>query len=152
MTVMLAYLFVMTFVYTCVCWHLSAKLDDANGRIALLEVKANYCEQSEKKLRESVDLQTKCIRDLNDIVRKSVENKESIKPDTKALLGGWVVEEPEPPKKQPQQIDRYRMSKLVNVLHYRNITPLYPWQQADLYQVLGPYGIREEIMNEKIFS
>jgi len=69
-----------------------------------------------------------------------------MEPDTKALLAGWIVEEPEPPKKQPQQIDRYRMSKLVNCLHYNNIIPLDPWTQEELNQVLGPYGIREEMM------
>ena len=139
-------LFIIAFVSACVCVQFSAKLDDAVGRITLLEVKANYSEQSEKTLRESVDLQTKCIRDLNDIVKKSVGNKEPMEPDTKALLGGWIVEEPELPKKQPKQIDRFRMSKLVNYLHYNNIIPLDPWTQEELNQVLGPYGIREEGM------
>lgn len=150
MTVVFVILFVIAIVFAFVCLRLSAKLDDANVRITLLEIKANYCEQSEKTLRESVDLQTKCIRDLNDIVKKSVENKEPTEPDTKALLGGWIVEEPEPPKKQPQQIDAFRMQSIINSLNYRNITPnisniaaLYPWQQADLNRVLGPYGIRE---------
>ena len=136
-------------VFTCVCFHLFIRLGDSEERIALLEVKANYCEQSEKTLRESVDLQTKCIRDLNDIVKKSVENKEPTEPDTKALLGGWIVEEPELSEKQPQLIGRVRISKYVNNLNYGNIIP---WSQAELNQILGPYGIREEIMNEKIFS
>lgn len=148
MNFVLAILFVMAFVFTCVCLHLFIRLGDAEGRITLLEVKANYSEQSEKTLRESVDIQTKCIRDLNDIVKKSVENKESMEPDTKALLGGWIVEEPELPRKQLQQIDVFKMQKLINSLQYKNITPLYPWQQAELNQVLGPYGIREEKMNE----
>ena len=146
MNLILAILFVMAIVFTCVCFHLFIRLGDSEGRITLLEVKADYCEQSEKTLRESVDLQTKCIRDLNDIVKKSVESNEPTEPDTKALLAGWIVEEPEPPKKQPQQIDRFRMSKLVNCLHYKNITPIYPWSQAELSQILGPYGIREEWM------
>ena len=133
-------------VFTCVCFHLFIRLGDSEGRIALLEVKANYCERSEKTLRESVDLQTKCIRDLNDIVKKSVGNKESTEPDTKALLAGWIVDEPEPPKKQPQQIDAFRMQKLISSLHCENITPIYPWSQAELSQILGPYGFREEIM------
>ena len=150
MTFVLIILFIMAFVFTCVCWHLSMRLNDANGRIALLEVKANYSEQSEKTLRESVDLQTKCIRDLNDIVKKSVENNEPVEPDTKALLAGWIVEEPESPKEEPpQQIDVFRMQKLINILHYKNITPIYPWSQAELSQVLGPYGIREEIRDEE---
>ena len=148
MTLVLVILFIVAFVFTCVCFHLFIRLGDAEGRITLLEVKVNYCEQSEKTLRESVDLQTKCIRDLNDIVKKSVENKEPTEPDTKALLAGWVVEEPEPPKKQSQQIDSFRMQKLISSLHYKNITPIYPWSQAELSQILGPYGIREEIMNE----
>ena len=147
MTFALVILFIVA-VFTCVCLHLSAKLGDAEGRITLLEIKADYSEQSEKTLRESVDLQTKCIRDLNDIVKKSVENNEPTEPDTKALLAGWIVKEPELPKKQPQQIDRFRMSKLVNCLHYKNITPMYPWSQAELNQILGPYGIRQERMNE----
>lgn len=130
MTFLLAILFVTTFVFTCVCFHLSSELHDANVRIEILEVKANYCEQSEKTLRESVDLQTKCIRDLNDIVKKSVENKESTEPDTKALLGGWIVEEPEPPKEQPRQIDTFRMQKLISSLHCKNITPLYGSKQT----------------------
>lgn len=146
MTVIFVILFVMAFVFTCVCFRLFGKLNDAEGRIVLLEVKADHCEQSEKTLRESVDLQTKCIRDLNDIVKKSVGNKESTEPDTKALLGGWIVEEPEPPKKQPQQIDAFRVQKLISSLHCENITPIYPWSQAELYQILGPYGFREEIM------
>ena len=146
--VTLSMLFIAIIVFTCVCLHLFIRLGDAEGRITLLEVKANYSEQSEKTLRESVDLQTKCIRDLNDIVKKSVGNKEPTEPDTKALLGGWIVEEPESSREQPQQIDRYRMSKLVNCLHYKNITPIYPWSQAELNQILGPYGIREEIMDE----
>lgn len=150
MALILVILFIMTFAFTCVCFHLLDKLDIAYGRINILEAKANYCEQSEKTLRESVDLQTKCIRDLNDIVKKSVENKEPTEPDTKVLLAGWIVEEPELPKEQPQQIDSFRMQKLINSLNYRNVSPniaaLYPWQQADLYQVLGPYGIREERM------
>ena len=133
-------------VFTCVCWHLFIRLGDAEGRITLLEVKANYCEQSEKTLRESVDLQTKCIRDLNDIVKKSVENKEPTEPDTKALLAGWIVEEPELPKKTPRPIDSFRIQKLISSLHCENITPIYPWSQAELYQILGPYGFREEIM------
>jgi len=141
MTFLLAILFVMTFVFTCVCFHLSSELHDANVRIELLEIKANYCEQSEKTLRKSVDLQTKCIRDLNDIMKKSVENKESTEPDMKALLAGWIVEEPELPKKQPRPIDAFRMQKLISSLR----------QQAELNQVLGPYGIREERMNETIF-
>jgi len=146
MTFVLLILFAIVFVFTCICVHFSEKLDDAVERIALLEVKADYSEKSEKTLRESVDLQTKCIRDLNSIVKKSVESKESTEPDTKALLGGWIVEEPELPKKQPQPIDTFRMQKLISSLHCKNITPLYPWQQADLYQVLGPYGFREEMM------
>lgn len=146
MTVVFVILFIMTFVFTCVCEHLSGKLDDANAHIAILETKANYCEQSEKTLRESVDIQTKCIRDLNDIVKKSVGDKEPTEPDTKALLGGWIVEESESPKEPPRQIDAFRMQKLISSLNCNNITLLYPWQQADLYQVLGPYGIREEMM------
>lgn len=146
MTFILAILFVMAFVFTCVFLHLFIILGDAEGRITLLETKAKYSEQSEKTLRESVDLQTKCIRDLNDIVKKSVEDKEPTEPDTKALLAGWIVEELESPKERSQQIDAFRMQKLISSLHYKNITPLYPWQQADLYQVLGPYGIREEGM------
>lgn len=147
MTFTLVILFIVA-IFTCVCLHLSAKLDDANGRITLLEVKANYCEQSEKTLRESVDLQTKCIRDLNDIIKKSVESNEPTEPDTKALLAGWIVEEPEPPKKQLQSIDTFRMQKLISSLHCKNITPIYPWSQAELSQILGPYGIREEIRDE----
>jgi hypothetical protein len=148
MILVLSILFIMAFVFTCVCFHLSSELHDANVRIEILEVKANYSEQSEKTLRESVDLQTKCIRDLNDIVKKSVENKEPTEPDTKALLAGWIVEEPEPPKEeQPRPIDIFRMQKLISSLHCKNITPIYPWSQAELNQVLGPYGIREEIMN-----
>lgn len=146
MIFVLIILFITAIVSACICLQFSAELNDANGRIDLLEVKANYCEESEKTLRESVDLQTKCIRDLNNIIKKYVENKEPTEPDTKALLGGWVVEEPELPKKQPQQIDRFRMSKLVNCLHYNNIIPLDPWTQEELNQVLGPYGIREERM------
>lgn len=156
MTFTLLILFIMAVVFAFVCEHLSdklddanaRKLDDANARIAILENKANYFEKSEKTLRESVDIQTKCIRDLNDIVRKSVENKDPTEPDTKVLLAGWIVEEPDLPKEQPQQIDRFRMQKLISSLHCKNITPLYPWQQSDLYQVLGPYGIREERMNQ----
>ena len=147
MILVLSMLLITIIVFTCVCLHLFIRLGDAEGRIALLEIKANYCEQSEKTLRESVDLHTKCIRDLNDIVKKSVENKEPTDPDTKALLAGWIVEEPEPPKEeQPRPIDLFRMQKLISSLHLKNITPLYPWQQAELSQVLGPYGIREEIM------
>ena len=133
-------------VFTCVCFHLFIRLGDSEERIALLEVKANYCEQSEKTLRESVDLQTKCIRDLNDIVKKSVGNKEPTDPDTKALLAGWIVDEPEFPKKTPRPIDSFRVRKLISSLHCENITPIYPWSQAELYQILGPYGFREEIM------
>ena len=146
MILVLSMLLIIIIVFTCVFLHLFIRLGDAEGRITLLEVKVNYFEKSEKTLRESVDLQTKCIRDLNDIVRESVENKESTEPDTKALLAGWIVEEPEPPKKQPRPIDVFRMQKLISSRDCKNITPLYPWQQADLYQVLGPYGIREERM------
>ena len=148
MILVLSMLLFTIIVFTCVCFRLFTRLDDAEGRITLLEVKANYCEQSEKTLRESVDLQTKCIRDLNDVVKKSVENKKSTEPDTKALLAGWIVDEPELPREQTQQIDRFRMQKLISSLHCKNITPIYPWSQAELNQVLGPYGFREEIMNE----
>lgn len=148
MIFLLSVFFITTFVFTCECFHLSSELHDANVRIEILEIKANYSEQSEKTLRKSVDLQTKCIRDLNDIVKKSVENKESTEPDTKALLAGWGVEEPELSKEQPRPIDVFRMQKLINGLQYKNITPLYPWQQAELDAVLGPYGIRERRMNE----
>lgn len=150
MTFVLVILFVVA-VFTCVCWHLFIRLDDAEGRITLLETKADYSEKSEKTLRESVDLQTKCIRDLNDIVKKSVGNKEPTEPDTKALLGGWIVEEPELSSEQSHQIDAFRMQKLINILHYKNITPIYPWSQAELSQILGPYGIRKERMNETVF-
>lgn len=152
MILVLSMLLITIIVFTCVCLSLYYRLGDAEGRITLLEVKANYCEQYEKTLRESVDLQTKCIRDLNDIVRKSVDNKESTEPDTKALLGGWTVEEPELPREQSRQIDSFRVRKFISSLHCENITPIYPWSQAELYQILGPYGFREEIMNEKIFS
>lgn len=148
MTFVLSILFIMVVILACVCLRLSAKLDNAIGYIVLLETKAKYFEQSEKTLRESVDLQTKCIRDLNDIVKKSVESKESTEPDTKALLGGWIVEEPELPKEQLEQIDSFRMQKLISMLHCKNITPIYPWSQAELSQILGPYGIREEIRDE----
>lgn len=149
--VTLCMLLIAIIVFTYVCLHLSAKLHEANVRIEILEVKATYSEKSEKTLRESVDLQTKCIRDLNDIVKKSVENKESTGPDTKALLAGWVVEEPELSKEQPRQIDVFRMQKLISSMNYKNVRPLYPWQQSELNQILGPYGIREERMNETIF-
>ena len=154
MILVLSMLLITIIVFTCVFLHLFIRLGDAEGCITLLEVKANYFEQSEKTLRESVDLQTKCIRNLNDIVKKSVGNKEPVEPDTKALLGGWIAEEPEPPKKQPQQIDTFRMLKLISSLnnYKNNRAALYPWSQAELSQVLGPYGIREERMNEKIFS
>jgi len=152
MTFLFVVLFIIAFVSACVCVHFSKKLDDAVGRITLLEVKADYSEKSEKTLRESVDLQTKCIRDLNSIVKKSVGDNEPAEPDTKALLGGWVVDEPELPKKTPRPIDTFRMQKLISSLHCENITPIYPWSKAELYQILGPYGFREEIMNEKIFS
>lgn len=147
MILVLSMLLITIIVFASVCLCLFNRINDAIGRITLLEVKANYCEQSEKTLRESVDLQTKCIRDLNDIVKKSVENKEPREPDTKALLAGWIVEEPEPPKEeQPRPIDIFRMQKLISSLHCKNITPIYPWSQAELYQILGPYGFREEIM------
>ena len=146
MILVLSMLLITIIVFTCVFLHLFIRLGDAEGRIALLEVKASYCEQSEKTLRESVDLQTKCIRDLNDIVKKSVGNKEPVEPDTKALLGGWIAEEPELQKKTPRPIDTFRMQKIINSLHCKNITPIYPWSQAELSQILGPYGIRKEIM------
>lgn len=147
MILVLSMLLITIIVFASVCLCLFSRINDANGRIALLEIKANYSEKSEKTLRESVDIQTKCIRDLNDIVKKSVENKEPTEPDTKALLAGWIVEEPEPPKEeQPRPIDLFRMQKLISSLHCKNITPLYPWQQAELNQVLGPYGFREERM------
>lgn len=146
MILVLSMLLITIIVFASVCLHLSAKLHEANVRIEILEVKATYSERSEKTLRESVNLQTKCIRDLNDIVKKSVENKDPTEPDTKVLLAGWIVEEPELPREQSLKIDGFRMLKLIDSLHYKNITPLYPWQQADLYQVLGPYGIREERM------
>ena len=148
MTFVFVILFIIAFVSACVCVHFSEKLDDAVGRIILLEVKADYSEKSEKTLRESVDLQTKCIRDLNDIVKKSVENKEQTEPDTKALLGGWVVEEPELSSEQQRQIDSFRVRKLISSLHCENIPPLYYrlLLQSELNQLLGPYGIREEIM------
>ena len=152
MTVVFIILFIIAFVFASVCLYLSTKLHEANVRIELLEIKANYCEQSEKTLRKSVDIQTKCIRDLNDIMKKSVENKEATEPDTKALLAGWVIEEPESSSEQPRQIDVFRMQNLINSLNYRNITPLYPWQQFELDKVLGPYGIREERTNEKILA
>lgn len=156
MTLIFAILFIMAIVFTCVCFHLFIRLGDSEGRIALLEIKANYCEQSEKTLRESVDLQTKCIRDLNDIVKKTVENKEPTDPDTKALLAGWIVDEPELSKEQPRQIDVFRMQKLISSMNCKNITPLYsgqqsilyPWQQSELNQVLGPCGIREGRINK----
>lgn len=155
MILVLSMLLITIIVFTCVCLHLFIRLGDSEGRITLLEVKANYCEQSEKTLRESVDLQTKCIRDLNDIVKKSVGNNESTEPDTKALLAGWIVEEPELQKKTPRQINAFMMQNLINGLNYRNISPniaaLYPWQQFELDRVLGTYGIREEKINEKIF-
>lgn len=137
MTLILVILCIMAIVFTCVCLYLSTKLHEANVRIELLEVKANYCEQSEKTLRKSVDLQTKCIRDLNDIMKKSVENKEATEPDTKALLAGWVIEEPESSSEQPRQIDAFRMQKLISSLHCKNIMPLYPRSQVELNQVLG---------------
>lgn len=151
MTFVLSILLVMVVVFASVCLCLFNRINDANGRITLLEAKANYCEQSEKTLRESVDLQTKCIRDLNGIVKKSVKDKEPAEPDTKALLGGWIVEEPESSNEQPRPIDIFRMQKLISSLNCKNITPLYPWQQSELHQVLGPYGIREDRINEKIF-
>lgn len=149
MTVVFVILFIIAFVSACVCVHFSEKLDDAVERITLLEVKANYCEQSEKTLRESVDLQTKCIRDLNDIVKKSVGSKEPTEPDTKALLAGWIVEEQESPREQPRPIDTFRIQKFISSLNnYKNKwATLYPWQQAELNQILGPYGIREEKKN-----
>lgn len=124
MTLILAILFIMAIVFTCVCFHLFIRLGDSEGRITLLEVKTNYFEQSEKTLRESVDLQTKCIRDLNDIVKKSVENKEPTEPDTKALLAGWIADqlfpsELELPKEQLEQIDSFRMQNLMNSLCYK---------------------------------
>lgn len=137
MNFILFILLIAIIAFTCVCLHLSLRVDDANGRITLLEVKGNYLEKSEKTLRESVDLQTKCIRDLNDIVKKSVENNELMEPDTKALLGGWIVEEPELSRDQPRQIDAFRMQKLISSLNYKNITPLYPWRQSELNAVLG---------------
>ena len=146
MTFLFVVLFIIAFVSACVCVQFSEKLDDAVGRIILLEVKADYSEKSEKTLRESVDLQTKCIRDLNSIVRKSVEDNESTEPDTKALLGGWIVEEPELSSEQPRPIDIFRMQKLISMLHCKNIMPIYPRSQVELSQILGPYGIREEIM------
>ena len=146
MILVLSMLLITIIVFTCVCLHLSTKLHEANVRIELLEIKADYSEKSEKTLRESVDIQTKCIRDLNDIVKKSVENKEPTDPDTKALLAGWIVEEPELSSEQPRPIDVFRMQKLISSLHCKNITPIYPWSQAELNQVLGPYGFREEIM------
>ena len=151
MILVLSMLLITIIVFTCVCLPLFIRLGDAEGRITLLETKASYFEKSEKTLRESVDLQTKCIRDLNDIVKKSVKNNEPTEADTKALLGGWVVDEPELPKEQPRQIDAFRMQKLISSLHCKNITPIYPWSQAELSQVLGPYGIREEILNETVF-
>jgi hypothetical protein len=140
-------LFIAIIVFASVYLCLFSRINDANGRIALLEIKANYSEKSEKTLRESVDLQTKCIRDLNYIVKKSVGNKEPTEPDTKALLAGWIVEEPEPPKEeQPRPIDIFRMQKLISSLHCKNITPIYPRSQVELNPVLGPYEIREEWM------
>lgn len=156
MIFVLSVLLVMTIIFASVCLCLFTRINDANGRIALLEIKANYCEKSDKTLRESVDLQTKCIRDLNDIVKKSVKSKEPTEPDAKALLAGWIVEEPELSKEQPRQIDVFRMQKLISSLNCKNITPLYsgqqsilyPWQQSELNQVLGPCGIREGRINK----
>lgn len=156
MNAILFILIIAIIAFTYVFLHLFIRLGDTEGRITLLEIKANYCEQSEKTLRESVDIQTKCIRDLNGIVKKSVESKEPAEPDTKALLGGWIVEEPEPPREQSRQIDSFRVRKFISSLYCGNRTPLYsgqqsilyPWQQSELNQVLGPCGIREWRINK----
>ena len=152
MTFLLSMLLITIIVFASVCLCLFSRINDANARIAILENETNYYEQSEKTLRESVDIQTKCIRDLNDIVKKSVENNEATEPDTKALLAGWIVEELESSSEQLRPIDVFRMQKVINSLHLKNIMPLYPRSQVELSQILGPYGIREERMNEKIFG
>ena len=46
--------------------------------------------------KESIELQTKCIRDLNSIVKRTVKDKETAEPDTKALVSGWDADETEP--------------------------------------------------------
>ena len=135
MTLIMACLLVTIGVFAGICLHLSARLDDANGRITLFEIKIDYLERSEKTIRESVNLQTKCIRDLNDIVKKSVEGKEPTKPDTKALLSGWTTDESEP---LPQLISKEEWMQLVKAnLNCQRIDPLlqqciYPLQTGQL--------------------
>lgn len=140
MTLTMACLLVTIVVFGVICLHLSARLDDANGRITPLEIKINYLEQSEKTIRESIDLQTKCIRNLNDIVKKSVEGKEPMKPDTKALVSGWDADEPE--LTQHLISKEELMMQLVKAqLNCQMIEPLpqqciYPWQQTPSESIL----------------
>lgn len=141
MIIVIICLLVIIGVFGGICWHLSARLDDANGRITLSEIKVNYLERSEKTIRESIDLQTKCIRDLNDIVKKSVEDKEMAKPNTKALVSGWDTDEAEPEDQVKNHIVDICLNgtceqkqNLINTMALQSILLgqtqqcIYPWQ------------------------
>ena len=96
MTLIMTCLLVTIGVFGCICLHLSARIDDERIKREIQNITIDYLVKRVDVNKESIELQTKCIRDLNSILKRTVEDKEKAEPDTKALISGWDTDEIEP--------------------------------------------------------
>ncbi len=98
MTLIISCLLVTVGIFGGICIHLSAKIDDERIKRELQKLTIDHLVKRVNLNQECIELQTKCIKDLNGIVKKSVEDKEPTKPDTKALISGWEADEIDEPE------------------------------------------------------
>lgn len=98
MTLTMTCLLVTIGVFGGICIHLSVKIDDERIKRELQKLTIDHLVKRVNLNQECIELQTKCIKDLNGIVKKSVEDKEPAKPDTKALISGWDTDEIDEPE------------------------------------------------------
>ena len=85
-------------VLTIVCSRLFSIAHENKVKLEIDKIKIEYLEKKCNLSIDSIDLLTKSLKDLNDIVKKFVVGNEDgtdTKPDTSALIAGWKADEQE---------------------------------------------------------
>ena len=78
-------------------WDCSANLDRAEYRIDSRVAEIRELKQRCDAYKELIEALSKSVRELNGVVEAAVKVKEQTsdnKPDTKALMGGWIDDAP----------------------------------------------------------
>lgn len=153
MALIMTCLLVTIGVFGGICLHLAARIDDEHIKREIQNITIDYLVKRVDQNKECIELQTKCIRDLNNIVKITVKDKETAEPDTKALISGWDADEPELLQQLISKEEWMQLAKANS--NCQRLEPLpppqwsqltfYPWQQTPSGAILPLWYINRRL-------